>query len=148
MVKALFSSNSEEWYTPKPLFNALNKTYGFTLDPCCTKESALCSRFFTKKEDGLHQSWEGERVFLNPPYGREIRKWIEKAARESEENSVLVVALLPARTDTKWFHDYIYKKHQIIFLKGRIKFSGASNSAPFPSMIVIFSGIKTNAQKH
>jgi len=131
-----FSSATPEWATPQELFDQLNKEFNFTLDPCATKENAKCPKFYTKEDDGLSRDWTGEKIFMNPPYGREIGKWIKKLAE------VGGVALLPARTDTKWFHDYIYGKAEIRFIKGRIKFGGHQNSAPFPSMIVIFPSIK------
>lgn len=131
-----FSSATNEWYTPKELFDSLNKEFHFTLDPCATKQSAKCKKFYTEKEDGLEQDWNGERVFMNPPYGREIGNWVKKAV----SSKALVVMLIPARTDTRYFHDLIYGKCEIRFIRGRIKFEtphGAKNSAPFPSMIVI-----------
>jgi site-specific DNA-methyltransferase (adenine-specific) len=134
MKSVHFQSNTPEWSTQQNLYDELNKKYKFTLDPCCTKENAKCKKFYTKKENGLVQSWKGERVFMNPPYGRVIGQWIKKAV---ESEAKFVVCLLPARTDTKWFHDYLYKKHEIHFIKGRLKFGGCKNSAPFPSMIVI-----------
>lgn len=135
----VFSSKSNEWETPLNLFKELNERYKFTLDPASTDENHKCKKYFTQEDDGLKQSWEGETVFCNPPYGREIGKWVGKASKEK----CLTVMLLPARTDTKWFHDYIYNQAEVHFLKGRLKFSGCKNSAPFPSMIVIFD----NAQK-
>jgi len=139
MNKGLFTSKTDEWETPQELFDKLNREFNFTLDPCATKENAKCDKFYTKKENGLIQDWSGERVFMNPPYGRVIGKWVKKA---SESKAEIVVCLLPARTDTKWFHDYIYHKAEIRFLKGRIKFGGGKNSAPFPSMIVIIKRLK------
>ena len=133
----MFSSKTDLWSTPQDLFDALTLNFDFTLDPCATYENAKCSKYYTKEQDGLKQSWQGERVFVNPPYGREISKWVKKAYEESS-NCKVIVMLLPARTDTKWFHDYIYKKAQIEFIKGRLKFGNSKNSAPFPSMIVIF----------
>lgn len=130
----LFTSNTDEWSTPQNLFDELNSEFHFDLDVCATKDNAKCKKFFTKKENGLNQEWNGV-VWMNPPYGREIEKWIKKC---SEYNNI-AVALLPARTDTKWFHDYIYHKSQIRFIKGRLKFGNCKNSAPFPSMIVIFN---------
>lgn len=128
-----FSSKTDLWPTPIDLFNALNQKYGFTLDPCATKNNAKCARFFTEEQNGLIHKWDGERVFMNPPYGRKIGQWVKKAY----ETNGLVVCLLPARTDTKWFHDYCLKG-KIEFLKGRLKFGNSKNSAPFPSMLVIF----------
>jgi len=130
-----FSSQTNEWATPQDFFNELNKEFNFTLDPCATKENAKCQKFYTFEDDGLKQSWDGQRTFCNPPYGREIGKWVKKA---SEQVGGVCVMLIPARTDTKYFHEYIYNKAEIRFLKGRLKFGGHSNSAPFPSMVVIY----------
>ncbi len=132
-----FSSKTDQWSTPQDFFNKINKEFNFTLDPCADKENAKCAKFFTKEEDGLKQSWDNEVVFCNPPYGREIKHWVRKA---SEAKGGTVAMLIPARTDTIYFHDYIYNKAEIRFLKGRLKFGGATNSAPFPSMLVIFRG--------
>ncbi|GEA16775.1 DNA N-6-adenine-methyltransferase of bacteriophage [Moorella sp. E308F] len=133
--KGLFSSASDEWETPQELFDQLNEEFHFDLDPCATPQNAKCAQFFTKKENGLKQDWFGT-VFMNPPYGREIKQWVQKAYEEAEKGCT-VVCLLPARTDTSWFHDYCLKG-EIRFLRGRLKFGSAKNSAPFPSMIVIF----------
>jgi len=136
--QGMFSSASSEWETPQDLFDRLNNEFGFEVDTCATPENAKCNRFYTPKEDGLLQPWHGV-CWCNPPYGREVGKWVAKAA-ESAANGATVVMLLPARTDTKWFHEYIYGKAEIRFLKGRLKFGGSKNSAPFPSMVVIFRG--------
>lgn len=135
-----FSSKSNEWSTPQDTFDALNREFSFTLDPCATKENAKCKKFFTAEDDGLAQSWDGEIVFCNPPYGREIRNWVEKA----HNTKGLVVLLIPARTDTSYFHDYIYGKAEIRFIRGRLKFGGSKNSAPFPSMVVIYKNEQNN----
>lgn len=136
--KILFSSATHEWETPQEFFNVLNEEFKFTLDPCCTHENAKCQKHFTKEENGLSQSWNGETVFCNPPYGRELPQWIKKCYEESLKGAT-VVMLIPARTDTKAFHEYIYRKAEIRFIKGRLKFGNSKNSAPFPSMIVIFN---------
>lgn len=135
--KALFSSKTDEWETPKDVFNELDRYFKFTLDPCATSKNAKCSKFYTKEEDGLSKSWRGERVFCNPPYGKEIAKWIKKAYDEVLNGDTKVVLLIPSRTDTKWFHDYIYGKFEIHFIKGRLNFGNSKKCAPFPSMIVI-----------
>ena len=132
----MFSSKSNEYATPQSFFDELNKEFGLTLDPCATPENAKCSKYFTREQDGLKQNWEGHTVFCNPPYGREIKDWVKKCYEESA--NAKVVMLVPARTDTKWFHDYIYHKAEIRFLRGRLKFGDCKNSAPFPSMVVIF----------
>jgi phage N-6-adenine-methyltransferase len=131
-----FSSHTVEWPTPQYLFDFLNRTFGFEIDVCATIENAKCPRFFTKEEDGLKQDWDG-RCWMNPPYGREIGKWVEKAARCASVGT-LVVALLPARTDTTWWHNYVLKYGDVHFMRGRVKFGKSKNSAPFPSAIVIF----------
>ena len=135
-MKVHFSSQTVEWPTDQKVFDDLNTEFNFTLDPCCTKESAKCGRYFTKEDDGLSQSWDGHRVFMNPPYGREIGEWLKKAYISSQHGAV-VVCLIPSRTDTKWWHDYVMKG-EIRFIKGRLKFGGHKNSAPFPSAIVVF----------
>lgn len=119
-LDGLMTSNSNEWETPQTLFDELNEKYHFTLDPCSTDENAKCEKHYTVKENGLLQSWEGETVFCNPPYGREIGKWVKKCAEESKHAKV--VMLIPARTDTAYFHDYIYRKAKIVFFRGRLKF--------------------------
>lgn len=138
MNKALYSSKSNNWETPVELFKELDKEFSFTLDPCCTSANAKCKKYYTEKENGLLQSWNGETVFCNPPYGTEIKQWVKKCYYESRKNSAKVVLLIPARTDTEYFHSFIYHKAQIRFIKGRLRFSNSKNSAPFPSMIVIF----------
>ena len=136
---ALFSSNSTEWATPQDLFDELNQEFAFTLDVCATEENHKCDKYFTIKENGLVQDWGKERVFCNPPYGREIQYWVASCA----QHNGLAVMLLPARTDTKWFHEFCYNKPgvQIEFIKGRLKFGNGKNSAPFPSMLVIFNNL-------
>ena len=116
-----------------------------SLDAAATAKTAKCPMYFTPETDGLSQSWDrGGAVFCNPPYGREISKWVKKAYTETARTKKPIVMLLPARTDTAYFHDYIYNKAEIRFIRGRLKFSDengtASNSAPFPSMVVIFNG--------
>lgn len=137
---AAMTSNKDDWETPQALFDTLDAEYHFTLDPCATHENAKCSKHYTVEENGLLRSWEGETVFCNPPYGRDISKWVEKCYLESAHATV--VMLIPARTDTAYFHDYIYHKaNRIKFIRGRLKFEvggAAMNSAPFPSMIVEF----------
>lgn len=133
-------AQSVEWATPYDLFDELNAEFDFTLDPCASAENAKCEKFYTKEEDGLAQSWAGERVFMNPPYGKEASNWIAKAYFESQYAEV-IVGLLPARTDVKWFHDFVYGKAEIRFIKGRVKFvgpNGTVGSATFPSMIVVW----------
>lgn len=140
MNKVLFSSERMDWETPNELFLELNKEFSFTLDAASSHENAKCERHYTEKEDGLSQNWGGETVWCNPPYGKELPKWIKKCAEEGKKKNTTVVMLIPARTDTRAFHEYIYGKSEIRFLRGRVKFVGAKNSAPFPSMIVVFKG--------
>ena len=140
-----YLSKSTEWETPQEFYDKLNAEFHFTLDPCATPQNAKCDKYFTATDDGLSQSWDNERVFCNPPYGRAIGKWVKKAS----ESKGLVVMLMPARTDTSYFHNYIYGKAEIRFLRGRLKFvnkmiadyTGKTNvsPAPFPSIVVIFN---------
>ncbi len=156
LSSGLFSSDKQDWATPWALFNELDAEFHFTLDPCASETNAKCSKYFTEEDDGLAQSWTGHNVFMNPPYGREVGHWVYKAEAESrlithvskliagvsypQGRLTTVVGLLPARTDTRWFHDYIYGKAEIRFLKGRVKFEreGSTDAAPFPSMVVIW----------
>ena len=157
-----FSSATPEWSTPQEFFDRLNALHDFTLDPCSTHANAKCSKHYTIDDDGLAHSWQGERVFMNPPYGDPehvckpnckkkrckergyhnqtykpgIIDWMRKAYEESR-GSALVVCLVPARTDTAWWHDYA-AKGEIVFVKGRLKFGGQKNSAPFPSAVITF----------
>lgn len=138
-----YSSKSNEWDTPQDFYNKLNARFSFTLDPCCTPESAKCSNYYTEEDDGLSRSWAGETVFMNPPYGRQISKWIKKAYEESQHENTTVVCLIPSRTDTKYWHDYCMKAHEVCFIKGRLRFgnpvtNAEQNPAPFPSAIVVF----------
>lgn len=138
----MFSSETDKWATPQDFFNELDREFGFNLDVCALPENAKTTRYYTPEQDGLAQPWEGV-VWCNPPYGRQIGKWVERAALSARAGAV-VVMLLPARTDTKWFHEYIYGKAEIRFVRGRLRFGGAANPAPFPSMVVVFRG---NLQK-
>ncbi len=131
-----FSSESGEWATPQWLFDSLDKEFRFTLDPCCTHENAKCKKHYTKKENGLLQSWADERVYMNPPYGRDIKPWMCKAYEEFK-NGALVVCLVAARTDTAWWHDYA-AKGDVRFYRGRLRFGEAKQSASFPSALVVF----------
>lgn len=133
----MFSSATDLWETPQSFFDALNEEFDFETDVCALPENAKCERYFTPEDDGLAQEWTGV-CWCNPPYGREIGKWVQKAAMPAHRNGATVVMLLPARTDTKWFHRYIYGKAEIRFITGRLKFGGSKNSAPFPSMIAVF----------
>jgi len=133
-----FSSKTNEWATPQDFFDRLNAEFNFDLDPCSDGTNAKCERYFTEEDDGLAQSWSGSVVFMNPPYGRAIGEWIRKAYEESITGGAVVVALIPSRTDTKYWHDYVMKAKEIRLVKGRLKFGDGRNSAPFPSAVVIF----------
>lgn len=134
----MFSSKTDLWETPQFFFNGLDAEFHFTLDACALPENAKCDRYFTPEQDGLKQEWTGT-VWCNPPYGREIGKWVEKAYNAAMDNGATVVMLLPARTDTQWFHSFCLSNLATIrYIKGRLKFGGCKNAAPFPSMIVIF----------
>ena len=139
-TEVMFSSKTDSWATPQYFFDDLNKAWNFDIDVCADEHNAKCKTFFSKEQDGLKQEWIGT-CFMNPPYGKEIGKWVKKAYEESVTKSCVVVALLPARVDTKWFHQYIYNRENVFveFLKGRLKFEDSKNSAPFPSMIVYFN---------
>lgn len=133
----MFSSNTDLWSTPQNFFDRYNLVHSFDLDVCATAENAKCASYFSIETDGLSKKWYGS-VWMNPPYGREISKWIEKAYLSVINGDCeKVVCLLPARTDTKWFHDYCLAG-KMEFIKGRLKFGNATNSAPFPSVVVIF----------
>jgi phage N-6-adenine-methyltransferase len=136
---SLFSSKRLDWETPHRFFAALDDEFHFTLDPCCLPETAKCAKFYTPKENGLLQDWQGETVFCNPPYGKQITEWVIKCQKEGNKPDTTVVLLIPVRTSTRYFHQYIYKTaHEIRFIKGRLRFVGAPYQAPFPSMVVIF----------
>ena len=136
---AMFSSARQDWATPQDLFDELNEEFHFNLDPCASAENHKCERYFTEEDNGLLQEWGGSSVFCNPPYGaKSTGDWIEKCYNESRKPETVVVMLIPARTDTKAFHKYIYKKAEVRFIKGRLKFGGSKDAAPFPSMLVIF----------
>lgn len=137
--KGMFSSNTDEWATPQDFFDNVNKEFNFEVDVCALPDNAKCKIFFSPEEDGLQQNWGGyTSVWINPPYGRNMVKWIEKAYKTHEEFGNTIVMLLPARTDTKAFHKFIYHKAEIRFIQGRLKFGNSKNSAPFPSMLVIY----------
>ena len=143
MNKALFNSTDMNWCTPQDFFDELNAEFHFVLDPASTDKSAKCPKYYTPEIDGLKQSWNvGGAVFCNPPYGKDICKWVRKAYEESLLGTT-VVLLIPSRTDTSYFHDYIYGKAELRFVRGRLKFTDdngiSKGSAPFPSMVVIYN---------
>jgi site-specific DNA-methyltransferase (adenine-specific) len=138
-TEVMFSSKTDQWATPQWFFDELDEEFKFTLDPCADRFNHKCSKYYTKEQDGLSKDWGGETVFCNPPYGREIPQWVQKCFDEVYSGRCLcAVMLIPARTDTQWFHKYIYKRAEIRFVKGRLKFGDSTNSAPFPSMVVVF----------
>lgn len=135
-TNVMFSSKSDLWETPQDLFDKLDAEFRFTLDVCALPENAKCPKYYTPEQDGLSQPWTGV-VWCNPPYGRDVGAWVRKAAQSALEGAT-VVMLLPARTDTAWYQDYIDPFVRPRFIRGRLKFGGAKNSAPFPSMVVAF----------
>lgn len=131
--EAMFSSKTDIWETPQDFFDKLNEEFNFQTDVCALPENAKCKRFYTPEQDGLAQEWIGS-CWCNPPYGRQVGKWVRKAS----ESKATTVMLIPARVDTAWFHDYIYGKAEVRFVRGRLRFSGAKENAPFPCMVVVF----------
>lgn len=150
--KALLSSKSDEWETPQDFYDALNAEFNFTLDPCCREYNHKCDKYYTAEQDGLSKSWAGETVFCNPPYGKSIGAWVKKCYEESLKGSTIVM-LIPSRTDTAWFHDYIWGKAEIRFVRGRLRFINRTfpswredgnfkvSPATFPSMVVVYRGV-------
>lgn len=139
MDRAVWASSATDlWATPQDFFDKLHTEFGFTLDVCASPENAKCDRYFTKDDDGLTQDWAGA-CWMNPPYGREIGKWMRKALESSVEGAT-VVCLVPARTDTAWWHEYAMHG-EIRFIRGRLKFGGHKNAAPFPCAVVVFRGL-------
>lgn len=155
MNKVHFSTSKDNWETPQALFDELNKEFGFTLDPCADDSNHKCNKYYTVEQDGLEEDWSGETVFCNPPYSRKTKinpgqmAWVKKCYEESKKGGV-VVMLIPARTDTIMFHDYILGKAEIRLIKGRVNFEidgkKSKEPAPFPSMIVIYRGGKPNKE--
>ena len=137
-LNTMFSHKTDIWATPQKFFDDLNEEFHFTLDPCANKENHKCEKYFTEEDDGLSQDWSKDIVFCNPPYSKS-KEWIKKASEEAKKGST-VVMLIPARTDTKAWHEYIFGQTnvEIRFIKGRLKFGDGKNSAPFPSAIIIF----------
>jgi phage N-6-adenine-methyltransferase len=151
----LFTSERQDWETPTDLFQCLDAEFGFELDVCATSANAKCSAFFSPEVDGLRRLWRGV-CWMNPPYGSAIRSWMAKAYQSSLEGAT-VVCLVPARTDTRWWHDFAMRG-EIRFLRGRVHFGNGKNSAPFPSAIVVFrpkqylstavACLRTNGKRH
>lgn len=142
MNKALLSSVEMDWCTPDDFFQELHKEFDFSLDAAATDKTAKCPIYYTPETDGLAQDWQGHTVFCNPPYGRQIAAWVKKGYEEAQKPRTTVVMLIPARTDTRYFHDHIYRQAEIRFLRGRLKFTRPGGderwSAPFPSMVVVW----------
>lgn len=149
MNPVLVSSKKMDWETPKKFFEALDQEFHFVLDAAATEKNAKCDKYFTPEQDGLKQSWNvGGSVYCNPPYGRNTGKWVQKAWEEAQ-NGVTIVLLIPARTDTKYFHKYIFGHAKVVFLPGRLCFEtegkpmidakGRAAIAPFPSALVIYN---------
>jgi phage N-6-adenine-methyltransferase len=137
-MAVMTSSEDMTWATPQEWFDYLNLEFKFDLDPCCVAATAKCDLFYTPAENGLAQPWKGRRVFMNPPYGEAIYDWMKKAHDECRDNGALVVCFVPARVDTRWWHDFAAKASDIRFPMGRVKFAGATAAAPFPVAVVIF----------
>lgn len=136
--QGLFSSNTDQWATPQNFFNELNKIFHFEIDVCADSDNAKCEKYFTEEMDGLKQEWKGI-CWMNPPYGREIGRWTSKA-NESYKNGATVVCLLPARTDTKYMQEHVFANAKYVgFVKGRLKFGDGNGSAPFPSLVAVFT---------
>ncbi len=146
-LDCFYTSNKQDWGTPQELFNELNKEFNFTLDPCASEWNAKCKKYYTETDNGLSKNWDGEIVFCNPPYA-EVGLWVKKAS----ESKAISVVLTFARTDVKWFHNYVYDKSlwkfkpnvEVRFLQGRLKFenkTGKNNPAPTPSCLIIFRNI-------
>jgi phage N-6-adenine-methyltransferase len=146
-TELMFSGKTDEWSTPQDFFNKLDREFDFNLDPCADHTNAKVDVYYTKSDNGISKDWAGFTVFCNPPYGRAIGEWVKKAYEESRKPYTTVVMLIPARTDTRWFHDYIYGKAEIRFVKGRLKFGGSPHNAPFPNMVVIFDDRTHNRDK-
>ncbi len=139
-MDVMYSSQTDDWATPAEFFEELDREFRFNLDPCASEQNHKCERYFTKEQNGLLQDGGGSRVFCNPPYGRVIGDWVRKAYEEGHKENTLVVMLIPARTDTQYFHNYIKHRAEVRFVEGRLKFGEAKQGAPFPSMVVVFRG--------
>lgn len=146
MDRVLLSTGNNSWGTPQKFFDRLNQVFRFTLDPCADENNHKCDKFYTVQDDGLSQNWGGQVVFCNPPYSRRTKDnpgqedWIEKCCSESENNKITAVMLIPARTDTRPQHEYVFAHAKYIcFVRGRLKFNDGADPAPFPSEVVVFT---------
>jgi len=145
MNRGMFASGSDDWETPQEFFDAVDEVFHFDIDVCATRANAKCERYFTESEDGLLQTWSGV-CWMNPPYGREISRWVQKAYESTLNPDTVVVCLLPARTDTRWWHDYVIAHAKSVeFIKGRLRFS-RKGPAPFPSALVVFGSLFNNEE--
>jgi len=137
---ALYASDKTDWGTPQAFFDRLNAEFHFDLDAAASAENTKCRCFYTKEQNGLLHDWGTwpQSAWCNPPYGRSIGDWIAKAHREARINGVTVVVLIPSRTDTAYWHDYVMRAAEVRFVRGRLKFEGAPNQAPFPSAVIVF----------
>lgn len=144
---ALTSSRKHDWTTPRPFFAELHAEFRFTLDACAHDRNACLPRYFSPEDDALKQSWAGERVWMNPPFGSEIHRFVHKAHDEAYSDAELVVCLLPARTDTRWWHAYVMRSAEVRFIRGRLMFGGdhaaQSHNAPFPCAVVVMQRPRT-----
>lgn len=138
-IEVMFSSKKHDWSTPQEFFDELDREFHFDIDVCANEQNAKCVNYYTEDDNGLIQDWGGKTCFCNPPYSN-CAEWAEKAYYEGSKPNTTIVMLIPARTDTKYFHKYIYKRAELRFIKGRLKFGNSKNAAPFPSMVVIFRG--------
>jgi len=136
-MKVHFSSDRQDWETPQAFFDLLDEEFGFQLDVCATRKNRKLPKFFSPEDDALQQMWLG-KCWMNPPYGKGITEWVRKAYEESRYAKTMVVALLPARTDTKWWHRYVMRASEVRLVRGRLRFEGAKSSAPFPSAVVVW----------
>lgn len=141
-METLFSSSRSDWETPPELFSKLDSEFKFTLDVCASDTNAKCKEYLTADVGGLMQDWGGQVCWMNPPYGKDISIWLKKAYDESRKPDTTVVCLIPSRTDTKYWHNFVMQAVEIRFIKGRVRFVGAVSSAPFPSAIVVFKNVK------
>lgn len=148
MNPGLYSSDDDSWATPQDIYDKLNKLFGpFDLDPAASHDNHKCEKYYTRLDNGLRQSWEGRSVFLNPPYGRDIIKWMRKCAAERYTTKI-ICALIPGRTDTRWFQTFVLgSADELYFVRGRIKFEDAYSSAPFPSIVAVYHPLCTSSSK-
>ncbi|MFZ4776694.1 MAG: DNA N-6-adenine-methyltransferase [Terrimicrobiaceae bacterium] len=145
--RVMHSSRKVEWSTPDWLFEALDKLFKFSLDPCSTEDNAKCKLHYTADDDGLLFSWAGHTVWLNPPYGPTIGEWMENAVSEAQNAGTTVVCLIPSRTGAAWFQKSVLNapKKLIFFFRGRLCFGNGKNPAAFDSVLVVYpgKGVKT-----